>query len=227
MLLAHGGMELSWLYAWATFLMTSLVHRPFPLPERDRYVSSGGGAYPGDQGNGSAVGHPVGAPAPGVPARCLEDGLQLQLPGISLFRPRVAGGVLWPSEGSAGVVDTRSHPALCGLFWLAGVTLARRSTTYLALCGRFDLGVTAFFCLFLVKLLLLVKAGVEVHDPAPELLLFPFLSVQPFGHRPGQKQQQCAEGIPRGLPGSGGARRFQRAGPCLWGRSGLALPALT
>ena len=33
LLLAHGGMELSWRYAWATFLTTSIVHRPFPLPE--------------------------------------------------------------------------------------------------------------------------------------------------------------------------------------------------
>ena len=31
--LAHGGMELTWLYAWATFLTTAIMHRPFPLPE--------------------------------------------------------------------------------------------------------------------------------------------------------------------------------------------------
>ena len=31
--LAHGGMELTWLYAWATFLMISMVHQPYPLPE--------------------------------------------------------------------------------------------------------------------------------------------------------------------------------------------------
>jgi len=60
------------------------------------------------------------------------------------------------------------------LFWLGGVTLARRSTAYLTICSRFDLGVAAFFCLLMVKLLLLVKGGIEVKDPAPELLLFPF-----------------------------------------------------
>ena len=31
--LAHIGMELSWLYALATFLMTAIVKKPFPLPE--------------------------------------------------------------------------------------------------------------------------------------------------------------------------------------------------
>ena len=31
--LAHGGMELSWRYAWASFLMICIAHQPFPLPE--------------------------------------------------------------------------------------------------------------------------------------------------------------------------------------------------
>ena len=31
--LAHAGMELSWRYAWASFLMIAMVHQPFPLPE--------------------------------------------------------------------------------------------------------------------------------------------------------------------------------------------------
>src|SRR4030043_1962993 len=31
--LVIGGMELSWRYAWATFLTTAILHHPFPLPE--------------------------------------------------------------------------------------------------------------------------------------------------------------------------------------------------
>ena len=31
--LARGGLELSWLYAWTTFIMISILHRSFPLPE--------------------------------------------------------------------------------------------------------------------------------------------------------------------------------------------------
>jgi hypothetical protein len=59
-------------------------------------------------------------------------------------------------------------------FWLGGLTLARRSTAYLTICSRFDLGVAAFFCLLLIKFLLLVRGGIEVKDPASVLLLFPF-----------------------------------------------------
>jgi hypothetical protein len=60
------------------------------------------------------------------------------------------------------------------VFWLAGVALARRSAAYLSICIRFDYGVGAFFCLYILKSILLVKWGVEVRDPAPALLLFPF-----------------------------------------------------
>ena len=52
--------------------------------------------------------------------------------------------------------------------------MTRRSTVYLAICSRFDYGVAAFFCLFMVKSLLLIKGGIEVRDPAPLLLLFSF-----------------------------------------------------
>jgi len=60
------------------------------------------------------------------------------------------------------------------LFWVGGVSLARRSPAYLTVCIRFDLGVAAFFCLLLIKFLLLVKGGIDIQDNTPELLLFPF-----------------------------------------------------
>ena len=33
LLIASGGMELSWTYAWAIFLTTSILHQSFPFPE--------------------------------------------------------------------------------------------------------------------------------------------------------------------------------------------------
>jgi hypothetical protein len=60
------------------------------------------------------------------------------------------------------------------LFWLGGARLAGRSTGYFTICNRFDYGVAAFFCLFIIKSLLMVKGGIEVKDPTTELLLFPF-----------------------------------------------------
>jgi hypothetical protein len=61
------------------------------------------------------------------------------------------------------------------MFWVGGVTLARRSTAYTTLCSRFDLGTAAFFLLFLTKFLALYKGGIKIEDPLSQLLLFPFL----------------------------------------------------
>ncbi len=174
MFLAHGGMELSWLYGWATFVMTSILHRPFPLPE--------------------AIGTFLLAAALSLVVRGMGLRviwiLTLQMLGFLLAASRVVYifnyreypyfGKGWLAEFLGRSRDPMEWLILliilifAILFWLGGVTLARRSNAYFTICGRFDLGVAAFFCLLLVKLLLLVKGGIEVKDPAPELLLFPF-----------------------------------------------------
>ncbi len=171
---AHGGMELSWLYAWATFLMTAILHRPFPLPE--------------------ALGTSLLAAAltlvlRGTGLRVISV-LGLQILGFLLAASRTVytfNDRANPYFGKAWLVEFlgRTRDPLEWLilviilifalfFWLGGVTLARRSTAYFTICSRFDLGVAAFFCLLLVKFLLLVKGGIEVKDTTPELLLFPF-----------------------------------------------------
>jgi len=172
--LAHGGMELSWLYAWASFLMTSIVHRPFPLPEAI-------GTY--------LLAAALTLAVRGMGLRVISV-LGLQVLGFLLTASRIVYTMnyqAYPYLGQGWLVEFlgRTRDPLEWLilviilifgvlFWLGGVTLARRSTAYLTICSRFDLGVAAFFCLLMVKLLLLVKGGIEVKDPAPELLLFPF-----------------------------------------------------
>ena len=172
--LAHGGMEFAWLYGWATFLMTSIVHRPFPLPE--------------------AIGTSLLAAAltlviRGMGLRVISV-LGLQVLGFLLAASRIVYAFnyrAYPYFGRGWLVEFtgRARDPLEWLilvtilifaliFWVGGVTLARRSALYLTICSRFDLGVAAFFCLFLVKFLLLAKGGIEVRDHTPELLLFPF-----------------------------------------------------
>jgi hypothetical protein len=172
--LAHIGMELSWLYACSTFLMTAIVQRPFPLPE--------------------AIGTFLLAAAlsrvvRGMGLRVISV-LGLQTMGFLLAASRIIYTFnyrAYPYFGKGWLVEFlgRTRDPLdwlilviilifALLFWLAGVALARRSTAYLTICIRFDYGVTAFFCLFILKSMLLVKGGIEVRDYAPVLLLFPF-----------------------------------------------------
>jgi hypothetical protein len=174
LLLAHGGMELTWLYAWATFLMISIVHQPYPLPEAMGTFILGAALTLGVRGMGLRVIWVLG----------------LQVVGFLLASSRIVYVLnyrVYPYLDHAWLAAffARSRDPLewvilvmvlifALLFWLSGVALARRSPAYLSICTRFDLGVAAFFCLLFIKFLLLVKGGIEVRASAPEFLMFPF-----------------------------------------------------
>lgn len=59
------------------------------------------------------------------------------------------------------------------LFWISGSTFSKRTNSYYKLCARFDIGITAFFSLFILKFVLLVKGGIRIDDISFSLL-FPF-----------------------------------------------------
>jgi hypothetical protein len=174
--LAHGGMELSWLYAWATFLMTSIAHRPFPLGEAIGTFLLAAALTLVVRGMGLRVISVLGLQALGVllAASRIVYIFDYRAYAYSYF------GKAWLVEFLGRTRDPLDWFILvivlifALLFWLSGVTLARRSTAYLTICSRFDLGVAALLCLLLVKVLLLVKGGIDVKDPAPVLLLFPY-----------------------------------------------------
>ena len=172
--LACSGMELSWLYAVAHFIMASIVHRPFPFPEAIGTFVLAALLTMVSQGRGWR----------------LIVVLGLQILGLSLATSRIVHIFFYwshPFFAQWWLMECFRQPKnplgwfilviillFALMFWLGGVTLARRSSEYFAICIRFDWGVTAFFCLLLVKFLLLVKGGIEILDPTPELLLFPF-----------------------------------------------------
>ena len=172
--LAVAGMELSWLYAWATFIIASILHRPFPLPEAIGTFALAALLTLVVQGSGWRV--------------ILILGLQVF--GLLLAISRIVHVLFYGSHpffDQWWLLTCFKQPKdplewfiliiilfFALLFWVGGVTLARRSAAYLTVCTRFDLGVTAFFCLLLAKFLLLVKGGIDIQDSTPELLLFPF-----------------------------------------------------
>ena len=174
LILACSGMELAWLYAWATFILTSSVHRPFPLPETIGTFALAAVFTAAAQGRGWRVIQIIG----------------LQVLGFSLAASRIIYVFNYRSEpffNKEWVIDLVTRPReplewlilflilfLVLVFWIGGVTLARRSTSHLTICSRFDLGIASFFLLLLIELLVLVKGGIEIQDPTTKLLLFPF-----------------------------------------------------
>jgi hypothetical protein len=172
--LINGGMELSWLYAWATFLTTLTFHQPFPFEE--------------------AIGPFVLASA----LTLFSTGrgwwiiqiLSLQLLGFILTALRMvyifnAGSYSFWDE--AWFIEFFNNPRppqewltlflilfFAVMFWLGGIALARRRMVYTTLCSRFDLGVGAFLFLFLTKFLLLIKGGMKIEESISQLLFFQF-----------------------------------------------------
>ncbi|HOP48606.1 MAG TPA: DUF4129 domain-containing protein [Desulfobacteraceae bacterium] len=172
--LARGGMELCWLYAWATFTINAILHRPFPLPE--------------------ALGAFMVAVLFTLLVRrrgwrvIMNLGIQLLgfLFAISIIVYSFSDR-LYPYFGREWIVDflSRSRSPVewivlvitllwAAIFWLSGILFTLRSADYNKVCHRFDLGVAAFFCLFLLKLLIKIKGGLNVPDTVSEFLIFPF-----------------------------------------------------
>ena len=172
--LAGGGMELSWLYAWATFSLTFVPNRLFPLPEAIGTFFLAAIVTFFSLGRGLRV---IGV-------------LGLQVAGFLIAASRIVYPFTdrtHPYFGRTWIVDffTTSRDPLGWVvvvlvlfwalsFWFAGVALARRPVAYQRICNRFDLGIAAFFCLLLLKLLLLVKGGLNLREPFADFLFLPF-----------------------------------------------------
>jgi hypothetical protein len=174
LVLANGGMELSWLYAWANFIMIAMIHRPFPLPEALGTFALAAALTLVARGSGWRVILILG----------------IQVAGFVCAASRIVyvlGSWSFPYLSQGWIIEFFGRPrgfvewfifavllffALC--FWMGGLALARRSDAYLKICARFDLGVAAFAGLFLIKFLFLVKGNMDIHDHAAEALLFPF-----------------------------------------------------
>lgn len=168
------GMELSWRYAWANFLTLSILHRPFPFPEAIVTFALAAAITLLSRGRGWRIIYILSIQGFGF----ILAGLRMVYLFNSWSHPMV-------SEASfLEFFNTPTGPLewlhlivilfLILIFWIGGVTLARRSTAYATLCSRFDLGIAAFALLFLTKFLALYKGGIRIDDPSSQLLFFPF-----------------------------------------------------
>jgi hypothetical protein len=172
--LISGGMETCWLYGWAAFSMTAIMDRPF---------SSAG-----------AIGAFVLAAiltdlSIGKGWRIIQVG-GIQALGFACTALWILHSVYYSSYPliSTDWLFALFHQprALMEwfifililiwtlLFWIGGCAQARRPRAYFTVCARFDIGLAAFFCLFIAKLVLLDKGGIKVDDPLSSALVFPF-----------------------------------------------------
>jgi hypothetical protein len=172
--LISGGMEVCWLYGWAAFSMTAIMGKPFTFV-------------------GAIVAFALALILTNLSLgkgwRIIQIG-SLQIPGIACAAMVTAYTTYYPSYpfAATGWFFAFFHQSRTPLewtvlalvfiwtvlFWIGGCALARRPRAYFTVCARFDVGLAAFFCLFLAKLVLLDRGGIQVNDPISSSLVFPF-----------------------------------------------------
>jgi hypothetical protein len=172
--LINGGMELSWLYAWATFLTTLAFHQPFPFEEAIGPLVVASAVTLFSKERGWFIIQVLGLHSLGFILAALRMVYIFNAGTYSFWdktwlveffnRPRP------PEEW----LSLFLLPLFAVMFWFGGVTLARRSMVYTTLCSRFDLGIAAFLLLFLTKFLLLIKGEIEIEESMSQLLFFQF-----------------------------------------------------
>jgi hypothetical protein len=172
--LAIGGMELSWRYAWANFLTLSILSQPFPFPEAIVSFAMASALTLFPKGKGWRMVYILSVQVFGFILAALRIVYVFNSWSFSFLSQD------WLIE----CFNTPRSPLewfnlilvlfLILMVWIGGVTLARRSTAYATICSRFDLGIAAFFTLFLIQFILLVKGGFQIEDPISSLLIFPF-----------------------------------------------------
>ena len=172
--IVSGGMEFCWLYAWATFLMTSLFHQPFPFRGAISAFVIASAITLLAKGRGWRIIHIFGLQGINFITVALGIIYLFYFPSHPFFTHT------WLIEFYNSLKSPLEWLILIFLlfwtllFWIGGVALARRPMGCPTLCTRFDWGLSAFFVLFLIKFLLLVKGGIEIDAPLSSLLLFPF-----------------------------------------------------
>ena len=171
---ATGCMELTWLYAWATFLMTSIIHRPFPLPEAIGTLGLAALLAAAVQGRGWRVLYILGLHVAGFMLAALRITYAFSDRSNPFFCQRWLIEWFSASRDFIGWFTVGVVLFFALLLWVRGIALGRRPPEYRVICSRFDLGVAAFFLLLLIKLLVLIKTNIQLRDPVAELLLFAF-----------------------------------------------------
>jgi hypothetical protein len=225
---AHGGMEICWIYACASFFMTAItgssvslatVMAIFVVAAVISRFSGGRGWRVATLGGMHLIGYSC----------------------VSLFTLHGFWYAAYPYFGKDWIIVLLTAPKasmewfrfavllICtGLLWTGGVSLAMREKTYVRICTRFDIGLAAFFGLFLIKLVARVKGGMDMDDGVSSLMVYPYLlsglttlGVARAGH----------EGSKSWLTGRGGFGAFMSVvSLALLGASSLvflAIPGLT
>jgi hypothetical protein len=174
LVLSVWGMELSWLYAAATFVMTAAFSRPFPFVE-------------GAAASGLAMVLTLLTRSTGL--RIIQK-IGIHLMGFAIASLRliyVYENSFYSFFNRYWLIEFLNHPktwlewfflfiAVLWLlfFWVGGFKMANQPKDFYFVRNRFELGIGAFLTILLIELLIIVKTGIHLQGLMAEILMLPF-----------------------------------------------------
>lgn len=150
------GMEIAWRFAWTNFLFLSIFNHPYPWTDAVGAFLIAAIFMAGPRGLGWRNIYPVLLQTVGLGFACLHI--------IYVFHGNGVG--FWNLEWLSVAFANQPAPvwlaivfqgSMALVFWIGGLNWARRKRTYGTMLGRFDLGLSAFLIMFVVKLMLRAK----------------------------------------------------------------------
>jgi hypothetical protein len=176
LLLARGGMELSWRYAWAMFVALLAVQLAFPLPAAACAMVLGGVitrmSIAGNLRNYQRI--------------ALQSAGFLLIGLLIVYGTQYTGMPFWHFDWvrrlfleakslSQGVI-LLNLIVFMGLFWQGGRLLAKGSLQYEPVCLQFDKGLGLFLALLIVYALVDVKAGLNLQNQGMRFAILAFFT---------------------------------------------------
>ena len=166
-------MDLSWVYAWATFLTTAVLQHPFPFPEAIGSFVLAAALTLFSSGRGWRI-----VTIMALHALFLAP---LLLRMVTLFSSWSSHthqawltSSLFSATASQGWLTIMLLILWGSFFWGGGMRLAWRTLDYDTICSRFDRGLVAFFILLLFKFSLQARENISAEAPVLEYLIGAF-----------------------------------------------------
>ena len=174
LVLASAGMEFSWIYALAAFIMSPILNGPYPLPDAMAIFVLSASLTAFSKGRGWRIVQILLAHGCGL-ALFMARSIHFMFYRSELFWSRQWGAAFFNRS-----LDTAQHFFLFVfltwtlLLWIAGVRLALRPRTYLATCTRLDIGFASFFGILIIKLIMHTQYAARSGEVLSEYMIYSF-----------------------------------------------------
>lgn len=173
--LVSSGMEICWIYAWASFSMTAILGRAVSFPILAAVFTFAAILTHFSGGRGWRVISLAGTHVLGYGWAAFFVLHSFYYSSYPFFSEVWIALLFKASRTPLEWVHLVLINIWVGLLWFGGATLAKREKTYFNTCTHFDIGLAAFFVLLLIKLALRVKGGISTDDHVSSMLIYPYL----------------------------------------------------